>query len=620
MDASRANPEHRLYDKWVFGRVTATNTDGDLQHMPVVIYANDSSDEGSLLVSYDGTDLQSQKAIPFTTRIRNIGTSSTANATLMAPDNARFLAGSETINLDSAGTTEIAISDDGKLLHWQGTLQPGSMAAEPQPLWDDFTLSDADVEPLPCQDGCNGFTTIVEFDFQYNGDDYQTLTISDNGFVVPGSKNVGFFTALFNQRFPQADSLNNIIAPFWTEFDLIDDNLPGDTGAGYLRAAIRVIDDSNYLVVEWDNVALYNLDSPDEGVPPGDDFPEDEEPTDPDPVISQSDGFSFQIIIQENTDNIWFNYLAIPETPAFLTVGAENRDGTIGTSYYFYDELSPAIGTVPTDGTSLQLVTTEEGKVHINTELELVNGQDYAQPDRVEASEDHTIAIDVVANDINFSALTLTSEVQLEQSHKAIATARVEATGGLDISSIEVVNSASHGTLSVSEGRLIYAPEVNFSGQDSFTYRIADGAGHFSDEAEVNINVIAVNDVPELAAFSPQTVSAGQTVVITPQAIDVDGDELSFSIEQTAGLIVAITHNGQNFEFTVPDNIEDTQFRFEVTAHDGQASSEAQSVEIIVEKPRSSGGSLYWLLGLIALALLLKLSCQNIKEIVQHSK
>ncbi|BDX05644.1 S8 family serine peptidase [Planctobacterium marinum] len=617
VDATRANPEHRLYDKWVFGRLTATNTDGEKQHMPVVIYANDSSDEGSLLVSYDGNDLQSQNDIEFTTRIRNISTSSQANATLSAPENARFVTGSSSISLDNAETTELTLSEDGKSLYWQGTLQPGSMILQQQALWDDFTLSDADVAPLPCQDGCNGFNTIVEFDFRFNGDDYQTLTISDNGFAVPGSKNFGFFTALFNQHFPQSDNLNNIIAPFWTEFDLLDDNLPGDTGTGYLRAAVRVIDDINYLVVEWDNVALYNPNELGEGGDdfPGDGFSGDDEPAIPDTEEAQSAGFTFQIIIQENSDNIWFNYIAIPETPVFLTVGAENSDGTIGNSYYFYDESSPAIGTVPTSGMALQLLAIEEGEVQIHTELALVNGQDYAQEDFLEVAEDSSVTIDVMANDISFSAVTLSSELQLHQAHKAISTARVEATGGLDANSIEVLNGASHGSVSINEGQVVYQPEADFFGEDVFTYRIADGAGHYSAEVGVNISVLAVNDAPELAAFSPQTVSAGQTVVIAPQAIDVDGDALSFSIVQTAGLIVPIASNEQGFEFTAPDVTEDTLFRFAVSADDGQASSAAQAIEITVEKPRSSGGSLYWLLGLIALALLIRFSCANVREL-----
>lgn len=610
VDTSRTGPESErqsiLFDKWVFGRLTATNAAGEVQHMPLVAFANDASDEGSLLVSYDGTNLQSNVSVPFQTRLRNKGAENTASARLVAPANTRFVAGSEAAELRNSETSTLQMSDDLSVIEWSGDMQQGTMSLQERSQWDDFTLASAEVPPLPCTDGCLGFTSLVEFDFQYNGDNYNLLTISDNGFVVPGAVNIGSFVALFNQRFPLADSLNNVIAPFWTEFDLLDPNFPGDTGGGYVRAAVRVIDEINYLVVEWDSVQPFDINGGDEGeIPPEDELPPEDEVLSGEGEASanSADSYTFQLIIQENTDNIWFNYLNIPAVPDFLSIGAENTDGSIGLSYYFDGEGNIINGITPETGFTLQLGTAPEGQVLINSELELIDGQDYAVDDTAEGAEDTVIQIDVLQNDITQTAVTLVSEMEQSIVHKAIATAFVQANGGLDTSTLEIVSDASNGSVTVDNGALVYTPEANFSGNDQFTYRVADGAGIYSVPANVRVSVAPVNDPPVLSPFTSVSVQEGETVVIVPEATDVDGDPLTFSISQTQGIIVPVTSNGQQFEFTAPEVDGDLQMTFTVVASDAQLESAGQSVSVTVtDTPSSSGGSTYYLLSFIILA------------------
>lgn len=612
VDASRADPEHILFDKWVFGRLTATNEQGEVQHMPLVIYANDTSDEGSLVVSYDGNDLQSANPVTFTARLRNTGTTEQASAQLIAPDNAQFVPGTEFVTLRNATTSSMLLSEDSSKLNWQGHMTSGSMDFDAQDLWDDFRLSEAGVEPLPCSHGCNGFNVVLDFSFQFNGEQYQSLTVSDNGFVVPGSNNIGFFSALFNQQFPQPDNLNNVIAPFWTEFDLLDDNEEGDTGGGHLRAAIRVIDDINYLVIEWDNVQPYQLDT----------FPEEDGFS----VTGQKEnvnavGFTFQLVIAENSDNIWFNYLSIPYQPDYLSVGAENMDGTIGVTHYYYDGLNSAIGVMPQSGSALKLNTFEEGQVLVQVDMVLSDGQDYGVADNQEVSEDGERVIDVLTNDQAQTALTLTSEMLLDAEHKAIATALVQATGGLVSESLEIVEAPVHGTAEVISGNIRYVPEPNFSGEDSFTYRVADGSGKYARPTSVSVSVTPVNDAPVLQSFTAMTVEESQAVVIYPVATDVDGDDLVFIAEQTEGVVVDITSDGQSLRFTAPQVREKTRLSFLIRASDGELTSEAQSVSVtVLNRSKSSGGSLYQLLALLFIALLLKYHFHNLCALYRSSR
>ena len=55
---------------------------------------------------------------------------------------------------------------------------------------------------------------------------------------------------------------------------------------------------------------------------------------------------------------------------------------------------------------------------------------------------------------------------------------------------------------SSANGRFIYTPNANFSGVDTFTYRIKDDepGAVFSDPVTVTINVTAINDKPVAAA------------------------------------------------------------------------------------------------------------------------
>ncbi len=59
-----------------------------------------------------------------------------------------------------------------------------------------------------------------------------------------------------------------------------------------------------------------------------------------------------------------------------------------------------------------------------------------------------------------------------------------------------VVESPTHGTLTGTEPNLTYAPDADYFGSDSFTFTVSDGE-LTSEAAEVTINVLSVNDLPE---------------------------------------------------------------------------------------------------------------------------
>jgi hypothetical protein len=101
------------------------------------------------------------------------------------------------------------------------------------------------------------------------------------------------------------------------------------------------------------------------------------------------------------------------------------------------------------------------------------------------------------------------------------------------------VTDPQHGTLgpvipvAPFAWQVLYIPDANFSGVDSFTFKVTDDGGLESNVATVSITVIPVNDAP-VANNDTYFVNAGGTLVVPAPGvlvndIDVEGDPLSFA-------------------------------------------------------------------------------------------
>ena len=78
------------------------------------------------------------------------------------------------------------------------------------------------------------------------------------------------------------------------------------------------------------------------------------------------------------------------------------------------------------------------------------------------------------------------------------------------------------------DGSFIYTPDPNYSGSDSFTYRVSDGQGG-STTGTVSVTVNAINDAPTSPGANI-TVDEDETATGLLSAEDVDGDRLSFEL------------------------------------------------------------------------------------------
>jgi hypothetical protein len=182
----------------------------------------------------------------------------------------------------------------------------------------------------------------------------------------------------------------------------------------------------------------------------------------------------------------------------------------------------------------------------VNVTVSPVNDAPVADNQSVTTDEDTTIDVILSASDIEGDALDYT-----------------------------IVSAPQHGTLGGTGANLIYTPEADYRGPDSFTFEASDGIAD-SDPATVSIAVNAVNDAPvatndamSTKEDTPLVFAAGQLLgndtpgpanesgqILTVTAVDqaVNG-QVSLDTNGDVTFTPATGFNGRaGFEYTVCDN------------------------------------------------------------------
>jgi VCBS repeat-containing protein len=139
----------------------------------------------------------------------------------------------------------------------------------------------------------------------------------------------------------------------------------------------------------------------------------------------------------------------------------------------------------------------------------------------------------------------------------------------LDIGSIEIGRLPVNGTVApTSSGTIRYTPNTGFRGQDTFTYRVRDSLGKFSQEATVTVNV---NTAPVAIPDSAITKRDTQIVIdVLANDFDTDGTinrstvnivtppNFGTAVAQSDGRILFIPQAGftgtATFAYAVSDN------------------------------------------------------------------
>ncbi len=141
----------------------------------------------------------------------------------------------------------------------------------------------------------------------------------------------------------------------------------------------------------------------------------------------------------------------------------------------------------------------------VTIDVKPVNDPPVANDDSVRTDEDTSVSVRVTANDTDPDGNHTISE-----------------------NTVTIKTPPAHGSAAIqtdgSSTVVVYTPDTNFNGNDSFTYTVEDDEGEISNEATVTIIVNPVSDGPPVANADTATTGKNRPVNIDILANDSDPD------------------------------------------------------------------------------------------------
>jgi hypothetical protein len=147
-----------------------------------------------------------------------------------------------------------------------------------------------------------------------------------------------------------------------------------------------------------------------------------------------------------------------------------------------------------------------------------------------------------------------------------------------------ILSQPTNGVLSGSGSNQTYTPNLNFTGNDSFTYRVSQN-GKTSNIATVNITVNSINDAPVLSPIGNKTVFLGSTLTFTAQATDIDlpAQTLTYSLAGAVPVGASINPMTGVFSWT-PDSSQFGQsYSITVQVIDSEGLTAQETITVTIE-------------------------------------
>ncbi|MBP8227258.1 MAG: S8 family serine peptidase [Pararheinheimera sp.] len=572
----KLNGSFATLDTWSFGHVVWTASDAAIPSatMPIAIRVATSADS-SLLSTVAVGELSPTTPAQVSTTLNNKAFTGQVSVVSKLPAGTKLVESSGAATV-TAGTQYLFDASTGSsAVSWSGSLNTPAMRFNADSAINYELATNGGVR-IPCPGDCDEFYQPLNvggigLPVTFNGQTYSRVYISDNGIINFSNTVTTPAPSFTNQRLPSSATPNNLVAPFWADMDLSG----GATGGGNLYYDILTLGSTDYLVVEWNKVKIYDDASGNE--------------------------YTFQVWMALNSpEDIFFNYIDMDAMPSSVTVGAEDITGTFGVSQYYN-----GTGTAPVSAQSLSLANMPGGKLVMNYSVENTGELALGKVDTITVAEDTASeAVDVLVNDAaSFEKVVQVKVTNGETTLDAFNTLTVTPDGAL--TNPVVVTAPANGTVAVTSGQFVYTPKANFNGTDSFTYQAEDQSGLKTVPTEVAVNVTAVNDAPTLVAGAAVTVEEGKSATLSVAGTDIDGDALTYTWTHVSGPSLAISATTASVTVTAPAVDSDQAVVLRVTASDGTATSAPVNVTLNVTNAKGSSGSFGWLsLMLLPLALL----------------
>ena len=145
---------------------------------------------------------------------------------------------------------------------------------------------------------------------------------------------------------------------------------------------------------------------------------------------------------------------------------------------------------------------------------------------------------------------------------------------------ILTIGNASNGITELVDKFVIYTPNSDFNGEDSFTYALVQGDKASSSNVAVTIE--PVNDAPSIDIASTIQVKEGETAVTTVSVSDVDEDELTLTLSGVDSQFLSLSNDRVLTFNEAPDFETKSSYSISLSLSDGEISvSKDITIEII---------------------------------------
>ncbi|MEP0546599.1 MAG: tandem-95 repeat protein, partial [Rhodothermales bacterium] len=327
-----------------------------------------------------------------------------------------------------------------------------------------------------------------------------------------------------------------------------------------------------------------------------------------DPTITNLDGDT------DGTQGDTFDFTAAASDPGAADVLTYTYDFGDGTPNQSGVDLTSVSHVYTTAGTYTLTLTVTDGDGGSDTATlgvtvnEPGNEPPVAVDDDAETDEDTAVEIDVRANDSDPDDATVaitavsdpangsaeivecapgTAAVTLPLTDPAAPTVPGTARGRAALAVTDAAGSASASASLVGGNQcVVYTPDADFNGVDTFTYTIDDGNGG-TDSATVTVTVNAVNDDP-VAEDDSYATGEGMTLVVDAPGVlgndsDVDGDALTVSLVDDVDDGTLTLDPDGSFTYDPSPGFFGTD-TFTYRANDGTSDSNVATVTITVNE------------------------------------
>ena len=190
-------------------------------------------------------------------------------------------------------------------------------------------------------------------------------------------------------------------------------------------------------------------------------------------------------------------------------------------------------------GASTQIVASAAAGEMVGTYNTVL---DVVSDDPINPSITMPVSLTVLGNPTNHPPVVSNATVVVDEDSGYTDAGIAYYDADADVVQIEVVAEPLHGNLIVGAAYILYSPDANYFGEDSFTYRMHDYE-EYGNTATALVTVVGQPDAPTVSLLTPTDDSfydANVVIDFSANVYDVDGNDTVSSVvfETTNGITI----------------------------------------------------------------------------------